>query len=341
MVHNGAVAAQRMTALVVEADHPLDNLFRQGSQSHGLVRILAGTPAGTVCVGRRFRLDRDHWPVRGMHLAVWLDPSSPEQFEIAWDELPGIEDRVARGDPALADPIRARTATLRALEDAGVPVGSDARAAGLVAQAAALQSGAGVWSPEGFDSALAEAARLPAPDGKERALVVIATSLATLRTQDDGRGSSMNWYHDIHGKHDAVLAVYVPGRAPYALSKHKFKHKRGRGMPRGGGLPALVSLGDPADVEVLWDELPSLKEQNRQTVAAAYELRDAQLAQAMQPWGAAAPPAPGGVPQMGGDAQSMMAQNARAALAAVQDPAMRQMLIAQYRAMGIQIDDAG
>src|SRR4051812_31257446 len=290
----GAVAAQRMTSLVVEADHPLDNLFRQGSHSDGLVRILAGAPA--VCVARRFKLDRDHWPVRGMHLTVWLDPSSPEQFEIAWDELPSIEERAARGDQALADPIRARSAALQALADAGAAVGGDPRAAGLRGQVVALQSGEGVWSPEGFDAALAEAARLPAPDGKERAVVVIATSLATLRTQDDGTSRITNWHRDTHGKHDAVLAVYAPGRAPYAVFEHKFKHKRGKGMPRGGGLPALVSLGDPANVEVLWDELPSIREQNQQTVAAVYEARDAQVAQALQGWGGATSPAPGSAP---------------------------------------------
>jgi hypothetical protein len=50
-------------------------------------------------------------------------------------------------------------------------------------------------------------------------------------------------------------------------------------------------------------------------------------------------PAAPGAP-LAGPAAEMMTENAKRALAYVTDPAMREMLIKQYRAAGIQIDDA-
>ena len=55
------------------------------------------------------------------------------------------------------------------------------------------------------------------------------------------------------------------------------------------------------------------------------------------PAGPPTPPAPG-IPQQGA-AQEMMAQSAKQALRFVQDPKMRKMMIEQYRAAGIEIDD--
>jgi hypothetical protein len=78
---------------------------------------------------------------------------------------------------------------------------------------------------------------------------------------------------DRHGTHQAVLAVNIPGGAPYAVFKPRFKHPHGKGNLIGAGLPALVSSSDPSDVEVLWDEMLSIRGQDRQTRNAA--LRDA------------------------------------------------------------------
>jgi hypothetical protein len=227
----------------------------------------------------------------------------------------------------------------------------------VAAQAAAVKLGEAGGFPDHFKESMEHAARNPAPAGKARAVVVIATSEATLRSRGDSQQSTHPYYRDRHGKHDAVLAVHIPGRAPYAVFKPKFKHRRGKGSPIGAGLPALVSYSDPTDVEVLWDELLSVKDQGRKTADEAIQAANERMAEAtkamsqgfQQSWPtppAAAPGAagfpqmPAGMPQVPANMQAMLAENAKAALALVKDPAMRQMLIAQYRAAGIEIDEA-
>ena len=138
------------------------------------------------------------------------------------------------------------------------------------AQAEAAKQGDG--RPDHWQESLDQAAQASAPPGKTRAVVLFAASEATLKTEGgEADGSGGQQYPDRHGKHDAVLAVYVPGSEPYAVYKPKFKHKGGKGLPLGGGLPALVSSSDPSDVEILWDELPSLREQTNRTVAEAMQ----------------------------------------------------------------------
>jgi hypothetical protein len=148
------------------------------------------------------------------------------------------------------------------------------------------------------------------------------------------------------GKRKAVLAVNIPGMAPYAVIESKFKAPRGKGDYAGAGLPALVSTTDPTDIEILWDEVPSLESQIEQRMSDAMQGQGALMEQARQMQeqmmeaaqnagtNATAPGAP-----MAGPAAQMMAQNAKRALAYVTDPAMREMLIKQYRAAGIQIDE--
>jgi hypothetical protein len=350
-----------MTALVIEADDPLDNLLQWGRQSLGLVRILIETKPEPIYVAGRFRLDKDHWPVRGMKLPVTIDPADPGSFEVRWDEVASIEERAAANDPTLADPVGTRKKTLEALVASGVggpgpgAATQDVREIVVAAQAATVELGDDEGFPDHFKESMEHAVRSPAPTGKARAVALIATSEATLRSS--GNDLQLTYHRDRHGKHDAVLAVHIPGRAPYAVFKPKFKHRRGKGAPIGAGLPALVSYSDPTDVEVLWDELLSVKEQGRQTAAEAMQAANERMAEAtkamsqdfQQGW--PAPPAanpgvagfpqmPAAMPQMPANMQSMMAENAKAALALVKDPAMRAMLIAQYRAAGIEIDDA-
>jgi hypothetical protein len=377
------MAAQQMNALVVHADDPLDNRIKIGTHGRSQLRILVDAQPAPIYTVRGFKLDRDHWPVRGMHLPVTIDPSDPSRFEVDWARVPSIEQRVAANDPTLADPVGTQRRTMEKLIASGVAgpgadaAGPDVRGVVVAAQAAAFAAGPSEGMPDHFAESMERAATEPAPPGKARAVVLIAASEATLRTEDDG-SSSGRYYRDRHGKHDAVLAVNIPGRPPYAVFKHKFKHPRGKSSATGAGLPALVSSSDPADVEILWDELMSVKDQARQTAAEAMQATQsrmaeatAQMAGAFQPGGPVpprataqppaappvmppaatppvfpgTPPSPGvapmppGVPQMPANMQAMMAQNARAALAMVQDPAARAMLIAQYRAAGIEIDD--
>jgi hypothetical protein len=221
-------------------------------------------------------------------------------------------DRVAANDPTLADPIGAKRRVAAAL--------------GLT------QADTGSARSERFNEAMQKAAQTPAPAGTRRAVVLVATIRGRFWSEQRG-GHGVT----IERNSAAVLAVNVPGRGPYAVLAPKFKFPHLQADVSGAGLPALVSETDPNDIEVLWDELPSLGSQ------LATRMSDAQArtspVTAMQE---GAIPASGGAaldalpPQM----RQLAADNAKRALQFVQDPAQRQMLIEQYRAAGIVLDEA-
>jgi hypothetical protein len=256
---------------------------------------------------------------------VKIDPARPSEFEIDWAGVPSIEERVAANDPVLADPRAARRRVTDALEAVGV--------AGPSYQAS---------MPDRFEEHLERAAREPAPPGKRRAVAVVSAVTASVRQRNpDGSGGS-----DLttSGKRKTVLAVTVPGRPPYAVLMRKMNHPRGRADVAHAGLPALVSESDPNEVEILWDEMTPVMDQVGQRIADTLAASNAQAAeleqgimdQVQQAITQGPPPA---MPQQN-VAQEMMARSAKQALRLVQDPKMRRMMIEQYRAAGIEIDDA-
>jgi hypothetical protein len=355
------MSAEQMTALVIEADDPLDNRIKLGRSSRGLVRILIEAEPSPIYVARDFKLDKDHWPVVGMELPVTIDPADPGKFEIRWEEVPSMEERAAANDPTLADPAGARKKAQQALLASGAagPAGpyapsGDVRETVVKAQAEAAKQGDG--RPDHWQESLDQAANQPAPAGKTRAVVLFAATEESLRTSggdgggDPGDGAGGHQYRDSHGKHDVVLAVTIPGSEPYAVYKSKFKHKGGKGVALGAGLPALVSLSDPSDVEILWDELLSVREQANQTAAEAMQVTqdrmaaaNAQMSQATAAAAAAPQPpagAPAGAQGVTPEIKEMMLKNAKMAISAA-PPQMRQMIIEQYRLAGIPIDEKG
>ena len=321
----GREKGERLSALVVTADSPLTNAVPGEKRSRGEVRILADAGGETIYAANRFRLNEKHWAVTGMELQVRLDASEPDGFEIDWDSVPSIEDRAAANDPTLVDPIGTRRKVTKAMQDAGV--------AGTVLATA-----------DHFAEAMERAANEPAKPGTSRAVVLVATHTATLVEYPQKSGHR----RDTSGKQAAVLSVNVPGQAPYAVFKKKLKFPDGVADLTGAGFPALVSSQDPTDVEILWDEAPSAASQVGLRISDSMEAASAdiavetqmreQIAKAME--GATPPATPAaGMPQLGGEMQSMMAANAKRALQFVQDPAQRKMLIEQYRAAGIEIDE--
>ena len=132
---------------------------------------------------------------------------------------------------------------------------------------------------DNVDQLLAEAEGELAPPGKLRAVVVIATSMAKRATQGDGTDTGPDHtYETSQGKHDAVLSVRVPGQEPYAIYVEKFKQPRRSVLTLGGGIPALVSMSDPSDVEPLWDRAEAAGQTRLEgRIAAASE----QMQQAM------------------------------------------------------------
>jgi len=171
------------------------------------------------------------------------------------------------------------------------------------------------------------------------ALVSAITASVVPRQADGGGGTDIT----TSGKRKTVLAVTVPGRPPYAVLMPKLKHPRMRADVARSGLPALVSNTDPNDVEILWEELPSVMDQVGRRMSDSFAASQAQAAELesgmMQHVQEAIAKGPPAMPQQN-VAHDMLIQSAKQALQFVQDPAMRKMMIEQYRAAGIEIDDA-
>jgi hypothetical protein len=314
------------TGLVVEADAPPQGAPPMGAGSHGTVRILVDAGSGPVTSTTKFRFSDAHWLVPGMEIAVTIDPAQPGRFELDWGTIPAMADRVAANDPTLADPLGARLKVTQAL-------GFDAGSA----------------RSDHFKAAMAEAARTPAPDGKLRAVILVATIRGRAVNEAHARSSVTQEQNSA-----AVLAVNIPGRAPYAVYQRKFKYPRLQRDLTGAGLPALVSAGDPNDVEILWDEMGSVESQLATRISDSSRDADARNSQVsaleQQITGAAeaaGTDAQGVIPASGADAlgalapqmRQMAADNAKRSLQFVTDPAQRRMLIEQYRAAGIILDE--
>jgi hypothetical protein len=339
-------------ALVVVADPPLDNRMPLGKNALGVVQIVVETGAAPIMTSRRFKLNAEHWLVPGMTIPVMLDPANPADFDIDWASIPSIQDRAAASDPTLTDPIGTRKKMADAIQRAS----SSPSVANLPdALRQSLQQFAGP-APSGVDhfaESLAKAKSTVAPDGKQSAVVLIATTAGTFVTDSATGEQGVSTHHGLLGnKHDAVLSVNVPGRPAYAVFVHDLKQPIDGGDAVDGGFPALVSLSDPNDVEVLWQDAPSMTSQITETMNSATDEMAAkeqmlltartQMATGMQP-GAAPPfefrpppPIPTG-PAVNPMMQAMMAQNAQMMLNMATDPAQRALLVQQYRLAGIPL----
>lgn len=167
----------RATALVVAADRPLTNASRWGNAGKGSVTILVDVGSDTpIHVARRTRLTEDRWLVGGMEIPVSIDPAKPEEFEVDWDAIPSIEERVAANDPALADPLAAQRKVAEALKSAGVTEPAlGLRQHGMTQGGFTRTVASGDPTPDRLAEAIEKAASQPAPPGKQRAVVVLAT----------------------------------------------------------------------------------------------------------------------------------------------------------------------
>ena len=228
------------TGLVVGTTDPVDNRLRLGNRNRGWVRVIADAGGNQVNAVGRFDLTENRWLVVGMEIPVRIDPERPGGFEIDWNAIPSMEERVAANDPSLVDPIGAQKRAQEALLAASGAADNPADA-----------------TPERFEKAMRYAAEQPAPDGKTRAIVHVAAITTTIRTAEYSTENQISKKQVSTGRRKAVLSVNVPGQAPYAVLQRKFKRPRGMA---GLIVPALVSSSDPTDVEVLWDELASMRQ---------------------------------------------------------------------------------
>src|SRR5207248_9438913 len=197
------------------------------------------------------RLDKERWLVPGMQVTVMLS-SDRAEFDVDWDSVPTIEERAAANDPTLAD-----------------PAGATRRAAHALGY---TQADTGTSRAEHFEAALKKAASEAPPPGKVRAVVVV---VAMRGAMGGAGGPDLIASGDVSFqlRSAAVLSVNIPSRAPYAVYVRKFRFPRkSRTDYTGAGYPALVSESDPNDVEILWDEVPSVESQLSDRIASSMAL---------------------------------------------------------------------
>jgi hypothetical protein len=305
--HSGWVPEQ---AFVLDAEAPVEHAPSFGKGSQRSIGLLIDSGAGPRHVSVHAKHDADKWLVPGAVVGVRVDPDDADNVEIAWDELPSIEARVAAGDPTLVDPIGAEQ---RVSQARGLPPSDRA---------------------ERLKEALAAAAAAPAPPGKLRAVAMVAT-IRGRQWMDAGEHATT---YSIASA--AVLSINVPGAAPYAVFEPKFKCPKGMEAAVSQELPALVSASDPGEIDVLWDEVQSDATYGATLVAARVAGSSAVQAQSLAAAsGAMSEAIAGASPVFNADAIAQQrAASIKAALARVQDPAARKAMIDQYRAMGYEVD---
>lgn len=249
-------AGVRAVALVIAAEAPPQGAPTFGWDSQSTVQVLVDRRQLTG----KFRYSDKHWLVRGMEIPVFIDPARPDAFDVDWDAIPSMEERAAANDPALADPVGAAQRVAQAL---GIPV-ADLRGT----------------RPDQLQASLAKAAAGFAPPGRLRAVVLISTVRGRLAPGGSDSGTNGTGV-TLHRGSEAVLSVHVPGRAPYAVFVPRFKVPHGHG-PIPGGLPALVSATDARDIEIRWDESPTLAEHVATRIAESTQQSNAQFADLRQ-----------------------------------------------------------
>ena len=122
-----------------------------------------------------------------------------------------------------------------------------------------------------------------------------------------------------------TVLVTVPGSEPYEVA-----YKAEGGLTKGAEYAAYVDREDPNRIFV---ERADREERIGRAADALHALAAAGVS--------GTPGVTTAVPGLSPEWQEMMAKNAATALSFVQDPAQRKMLIEQYRAAGIVVDEIG
>jgi hypothetical protein len=89
------------TALVIMPDLGYSGFTRWSATMQLLVTVPGSSP---VVVSHQEMVDRDKAPVAGAELSVLTERGDPSRLAIRWDQVPTIEERIARQDPVIFDP---------------------------------------------------------------------------------------------------------------------------------------------------------------------------------------------------------------------------------------------
>jgi hypothetical protein len=317
----------RAMALVIQADAPPQGAPAMGGDSHGTIRILVDTPAAARRqLATTFRFAENHWLAAGMEVPVLLDPVQPDSFEVDWANVPMMQEQVAANNPALADPF---AASRRIAQAVGI----------TPSEKTAAQS-------TRFQKAVADAAGKPAPADSVRGVAMLATVRGRYEsggTDGDGASSGSSGV-SLMSNSAAVLSVWIPGEAPYAVYLPKFKVPRKQVVIPGEAMDVVVKTADRQNVEILWSESAGIADVVAARMADATSANSklmAAMGEQIQAATAAAAATPGGSPMAGTGMppamRAMLVDNLKRSLLYTNDPAKRQLVLDQYKAMGLDI----
>ncbi len=318
--------SRTVSAIVVDAAPPPQNLT---ARHYGdWVYVVARLDDGPTLLRSVVNLDPDRWLVPGTTVRIGFDPTKADAihaFEVDWDSVDPIRDRVAAGDPVLTDPRAARQAALDARRSARVGFGD--RPGGIVSRVDQPAMGApmtGTLSPHprldtsawtaACDTALQQATSSP-PSGGHRGVVVLVAMRIVLRSVghrldgtpaasehgDPGAGPERS----LRGN-EAVFAVSLPGRPARALFVEHFQSPRDKRVTTQPQLypwlPAIVA-DDWSGFEVVWDEVGDTMEQVAGIAESQMAAKQATADSVMEAYDAG-----GGSADPGAGAQAMQAR---------------------------------
>ena len=276
--------AGTVSAIVVDAAPPPQNLT---ARHYGdWVYVVANLQGGPTLLRSVVHLDPDRWLVPGTTVRIGFEPADADAihaFEVDWDSVAPIRDRVAAGDPVLTDPRAARQAALDARRSARIGFGD--RPGGLLSRGDQPALGApmtGTLSPHphldssewtaAYDEALHAAASSPGSDGRRGVVVVVAMRIVLRSVGHHLDGTPAASEHGDVGAgperslrgNEAVFAVSLPGRPTRALFVEHFQSPRDKRVTTEPQLypwlPVIVA-DDWSGFEVVWGEVGDTMQQ--------------------------------------------------------------------------------
>lgn len=249
------------------------------------VWVVTDLGEGPVSIRAVVPLPLDRWLLPGMKVSIRVrsdDLVKVSAFEVDFDQVPKIEDLVAANDPVVGDPRGARAAARSIRNGAATPVGAPTGLwSRLTSQAWIGENFAesasprphldtDAWSAD-FDREVTAASSKPADPGKVRGVAILTALRMEMRSIAHNWDGTPELDRESLGPQRAlrgintVLTVTIPGQSPYAVFIEHFKPPRSKPVDLDPTvypwLPVQVSLTDPNDVEVVWDEVPDRLEQ--------------------------------------------------------------------------------
>ncbi len=270
--------------------------------------------SGPVAIWSLVRLDKDRWLLPGLTVTIEVAPDKVGQhecFSVEWAGVPTVTEACAAGHPAYADPRGVRLFVLETRQRVPETTPMERTLMGPGPAFHVPQTGPKLdvanWNTA-CTQAIEQAGTLPAPAGQVRAVAIVVAmrmvllsasrSLITGAPNPEGHDARQHRYQHAMTGNDAVLAVTIPGQAPYAVFVKGFKSPRDKPMEKlldfRQFLPALVPAVDGRpEPTIVWDEVQPPPAPQLPGTIEGLRMVGQMLSQKRARWAAASTPHPG------------------------------------------------